>query len=116
MITINRIVLEPGSELDFSTEDQTTIEEYVAGDWTGTITDGNIIDSEDGATPATIIIPQDIYLSFCTISNISVTAPYHIYADYTCIDGGGNNENVVFNDIPEANIYVLIGGIWRVVL
>jgi hypothetical protein len=108
MPVVTEILLDPGAEYDFTTDEGTTVSVYTAGTWNGTAPDHTILDSEDGITQASVTIPADIHVSYCDISNLAVTGPFKIYADFTCTNGGNNNGNVIFT--PDS---ILIGGIWK---
>jgi hypothetical protein len=124
MINLPRLQLDPGAEYDFAISDSTNIEAYTVSDWSGDALNTTVLNSEDGSTQAEVTIPQNIYLSYTSISNIAVTGAFKIYADRTCTDGGNNNANVVFvsDFIIVLGVYkaaiaekILVGGVWKTV-
>ena len=123
MPTIAELILDPGSEFDFTTDELTVIQAYNAGNIDGTNADHTILNSEDGITQAEVTLPCDIHCSYCEISNILISGPFKLYANNgTCVNGGNNNCNVIFtNDSifvagvwkEIADYYIFVGGVWK---
>ena len=110
MPTIPSITLAPGAEFDFTNDEPTVIAGHTPGEWSGDAVYDTFLNSEAWG-PADVVIPVDIYLAHCQISNLAVTGPFKIYAAGSCTDGGGNNANVIF-----LKGKVLAGGVWQDVL
>ena len=101
VITLTELKLQPGAEYDFPVTNITKILTSNQDDWSGNSTYQVVLNSDDGINQASIILEQDMYVSYCTISNLNNKGPGRIFAEAaTCIDGG-NNTNIIFTSVVE---------------
>ena len=99
MPTIESITIDPGAEVDFTTDATTIILGFTSNEWDGNAQYHSVLNSSDGISQAPITLPVDVHVDYCDIANIAVTGPYKLYAGYNSTNNG-NTTNVVFSTRP----------------